>query len=304
MTHWVPAGLMFLPIVLAVVALLLARKNHSAFLNPLTGSLARPPGAGLGRKLGAEQLEVGFNLFEIALAAITPVILYVHIQSKLQAGDDPSLGLLLLALVLWAIWLGYVSWKLFRRFERIRALRLAYECELAVGQELDQLMLDGYRVFHDVQMENFNIDHIVIGQSGVFAVETKGRSRTRNSIGNDKKLHQVTYEDGILKFPGWQDKQVLRKAASQADSAARWLSGVTGFDVPVRPVLVLPGWQVESKDAAEVPVITSGYIQRYFQSQCHLHLNHRDIQQIVFQIDQKVRGLLPRELGRPVSDPV
>jgi len=303
MNHWVPAGLMLLPIVLAVVALLLARRRHSAFLNPLTGSLARPPGAGLGRKLGAEQLEVGFNLFEIVLAAITPIVLYSHVQSRLHAGDDPSLGLLLGAFFLWAVWLGYVIWKLFRRFERIRALRLAYECELAVGQELDQLMLDGYRVFHDVQMENFNIDHIVIGQSGVFAVETKGRSKQCNMPGNDKKLYQVTYEDGILKFPGGQDEQVLQKAASQADSAARWLSGVTGFDVPVRPVLVLPGWQLQSKGRPEVPVITSGYIQRYFQSQCHLHLNHRDIQQIVFQIDQKVRGLLPRELRRPLSDP-
>lgn len=303
MMHWVPAGLMLLPIVLAAVALLLAKRRHSAFLNPLTGSLARPPGAGLGRELGAEQLEVGFNLFEIVLAAITPIVLYIHIQSKLHAGVDPSLGFVYVSLVLWAVWLGYVLWKLFRRFERIRALRLAYECELAVGQELDQLMLDGYRVFHDVQMENFNIDHIVIGQSGVFAVETKGRSKQRNTTDNDKKLYQVTYEDGILKFPGGQDKQVLHKAARQADSAARWLSGVTGFDVPVRPVLILPGWQLESKGRPEVPVITSGYIQRYFQSQCHLHLNHRDIQQIVFQIDQKVRGLLPRELRRPLSDP-
>ena len=302
MMHFIPAGLMILPIILAVVALLFAKRRHTAFLNPLTGSLARPPGAELGHKLGAEQLEVGFNLFEVVIAAIAPMVVYIHIQSKLQAGDELSVGLLVWAFASWALWVGYVIWKLMKRFERIRALRLAYECELAVGQELDQLMLDGYRVFHDVQLENFNIDHIVIGRSGVFAVETNGRSKRGNAADDDRKLYHVTYEGGVLKFPGWQDKRALEKAARQADSAAQWLSGVTGFDVPVRPVLVLPGWQLENKDRPEVPVITSGYIQRYFQSQSHLHLNHRDVQQIVFQIDQKVRGMLPRELRRPLAE--
>lgn len=302
MMQFIPAGLMILPIFLAAAALLYAKRRHGAFLNPLTGSLARPPGARLGRKLGAEQLEVGFNLFEIALASVAPIVVYIHFQSRMQAGDALSMSLLILAFALWALWLAYVIWKLFRRFERIHALRLAYECELAVGQELDQLMLEGYRVFHDVQLENFNIDHIVIGQSGVFAVETNGRSKRRSTSGNDRALYQVTYEDGVLKFPGWQDKRVLQKAASQADSAAQWLSGVTGFDVPVRPVLILPGWQIENIDRPEVPVITSGYIQRYFQSQSHLHLNRRDMQQIVFQVDQRVRGMLPRELGGSLTE--
>tara|TARA_R110001592_G_scaffold336960_1_gene622806 strand:+ start:74538 stop:75452 length:915 start_codon:yes stop_codon:yes gene_type:complete len=301
MMHLIPAGLMILPILLAVAALLFAKRRHSAFLNPLTASLARPPGAGLGRKLGAEQLEVGFNLFEVVIAAITPIVVYIHIKSKLLAGDELSVGLFVWAFATWCLWVGYVIWKLMKRFARIRALRLAYECELAVGQELDQLMLDGYRVFHDVQMENFNIDHIVIGQSGVFAVETNGHSKHQDTPDSDRKLHQVTYENGVLNFPGWEDKQVLQKVAYQADLAARWLSDVTGFDVPVQPILVLPGWKVENKGRPVVPVITSGSIQRYFQSQCHLHLNHRDMQQIIFQVDQKGRGMLPRELGRPLS---
>jgi hypothetical protein len=303
MMHFIPVGLMILSILLAVVALLIAKNRHSAFLNPLTGSLAKPPGAELGRKLGAEQLEVGFNLFEIVIAAIAPIVVYIHIQSKIYAGDELSVGLLVMAFALWAVWVGYVIWKLIKRFDRIRMLRLAYECGLAVGQELDQLMLDGFRVFHDVQMDDFNIDHIVIGPSGVFVVETKGRSKQRKDPGNDKTRHQVSYEDGVLTFPGAQDERASQTAARQADWAAQWLSGVTGFDVPVRPVVVLPGWNIENKDRPEVPVITSGYIQRYFQSQQHFPLNHRDVQQIVFEVDQKVRGISPREFRRPFPEP-
>jgi hypothetical protein len=58
--------------------------------------------------------------------------------------------------------------------------RIGYDGELATAQELNQLMRHGYYVFHDLQAENFNIDHIVIGPAGVFAVETKSRS---NDIG-------------------------------------------------------------------------------------------------------------------------
>ena len=65
---------------------------------------------------------------------------------------------------------------LFRSYYRLkkrRNLRLGYEGEIAVGQELNQLMLQGKHVYHDFPADKFNIDHIVVGRSGIFAVETK-----------------------------------------------------------------------------------------------------------------------------------
>ena len=39
-------------------------------------------------------------------------------------------------------------------------------------------MRDGFAVFHDVPGDKaFNVDHVVIGPQGVFAVETKGRGK-------------------------------------------------------------------------------------------------------------------------------
>ena len=71
--------------------------------------------------------------------------------------------------------IGGMIRKLIKASERLDHLKAGFDAELAVGQELDQLMLSGARVFHDFPAENFNIDHIVISTSGVFAVETKGR---------------------------------------------------------------------------------------------------------------------------------
>ena len=35
----------------------------------------------------------------------------------------------------------------------------------------------GYQVFRDLIGDGFNVDHVVIGPAGVFAVETRSRSR-------------------------------------------------------------------------------------------------------------------------------
>lgn len=54
-----------------------------------------------------------------------------------------------------------------------RRCRLGYLGERAVGHHLNRLAADGYRVYHDLQFEGFNIDHVLVGPSGVYSVETK-----------------------------------------------------------------------------------------------------------------------------------
>lgn len=71
----------------------------------------------------------------------------------------------------------YCLTNLLKHLNLRRSYQLGYEGEIAVGQELNQLMLDGYRVYHDFPGDKFNIDHIVVGPPGVFAVETKARSK-------------------------------------------------------------------------------------------------------------------------------
>ncbi|MEM8562234.1 MAG: nuclease-related domain-containing protein [Pseudomonadota bacterium] len=288
--YFFPAALMILPIILALAALQFARQRLKTFMNPLTGSLARPPASHLASKLGTEQLAVGYSLLEIALPVIAPIMLYVQLHEKIIAGEPLWLGFFALVLLLWLASAVYCVFKLSRRIERIRSLRLAYECELAVGQELDQLMLDGFHVFHNLKLASMHIDHVIVGQAGVFAVETWGRTRDRLTSRQDVKQRlRVVYEGGVLKFPGEDNGGVSERAAKAASATEKWLSEAIGFEVSVRPVVILPGWYIENKDRPEVPVINSGYIQRYFQSQRQLQLNRRDMQQIANQVDRKIR---------------
>mgnify|MGYP000447730379 CR=1 FL=1 len=44
-----------------------------------------------------------------------------------------------------------------------------------VAEALAPLTVDGCRIFHDVPAAAFNLDHVIVGPTGVFALETKTR---------------------------------------------------------------------------------------------------------------------------------
>lgn len=149
--------------------------------------------------------------------------------------------------------------KVFKNARNVFTLKLGYECEIAVAQELDRLMLLGYRVFHDIQGDEFNIDHIVVGPNGVFAIETKGRRRPMSKEVDKRSRHKVTCYDGRLEFPSWTETEVFNQANRQAKWTSKWLSSATGNPITAMPVIVLPGWYIERKERSQVPCIAGSF---------------------------------------------
>jgi hypothetical protein len=118
--------------------------------------------------------------------------------------------------------------------------------EIAVAQQLDRLQAQECLVVHDIPADNFNIDHVVIGPSAVFMVETKSRLKK----GEGKASANVTYDGKALQFPGWVETKPLEQARAQARWLSDYLRGETGTPMPVIPVVCLPGWFVTpGKDA-------------------------------------------------------
>ncbi|MFV8817137.1 nuclease-related domain-containing protein [Haliea sp. E17] len=290
------------PFCLATYLLVKSQTDRQArFKNPLTKSLRRPPGAELGRKLGNAQFEAGFDAFSVILPCLIPGIIYTVFQGRGHVVFQSTM-VGLSAIVACALWFQGAK-KFRKRFEEIRTLRLGYECELAVGQELDLLMLRGYRVFHDLQAENFNIDHVVVGRSGIYAVETKGRSKLTPTGENSTAEFRVTYQSGQLRFPGYTDKTTVPQAARQAQWLSTWLSSATGLNLKAIPLVVLPGWYIELKDRPTVPVIASGYIDGFFSRRYEPLLDDEQLTRVIHQLDAKVRDLKPGEVVRPKPEP-
>jgi hypothetical protein len=187
---------------------------------------------------------------------------------------------------------GYLLWKIARLVRRAQTLRLGLDGERAVGQELNQLMLQGFHVYHDLQADGFNIDHIVVGRRGVVAVETKCRAKPPKGKGGEAVT--VRFDGKQLIFPDYAGSEALDQARRQAKWLHKWLKSAAGDNVPVYPVVILPGWYV-TLDAGfrDIYVLSSGQIEKSFKTLGQSQLDTAQITRIVHQLDQRCRDIEP-----------
>jgi len=174
-----------------------------------------------------------------------------------------------------------------------RLYRLGYEGEIAVGQELNQLIRDGYYVYHDFPAGKFNIDHIVVGSSGVFAVETKARSKPTSA--HPAPDYKVKCDGKRLQFPNGSDVQSIEQAKRQAEWLSKWLRSAVGEAVRVRPVVALPGWFVERTASGGISVINPKNFRSIVKPKNGSNLSDQMISRIVHQLERKCRDVEPKE---------
>ncbi|MEE4254583.1 MAG: nuclease-related domain-containing protein [Desulfuromusa sp.] len=264
----------------------LQKRKQNGKKSPLNGHLLRSPGTSLQRRI--EDL----NLDIMAYTAIFPTLpllgysLYLPLK---HAQKDTTLNVSLIIIVIFAVLLWF-SFKVFRLVTERNTCRLELDAEKAVGQELNQLMADGCRVYHDFPAEDFNIDHIVVGPTGVFTVETKGRIRAEKR--NGKIDATVNYDGNSLQFPGWYETEPLLQAQSQADWLNTWLTSAVGEAVYVQPVLALPGWYVVRKADRPIKLI-SGKEAYSLAKPSGVNLSAEMIERIAQQVEQRCREVEP-----------
>lgn len=256
---------------------------------PIGINLLRPAGHTLHEQLEAARSDM---LSDLTLLMFIPTLLLaVYLaQSHIQG----LAYMTRLAPVYLMLGLGFVAYtirKLLRAGARLDNLKTGCDAEMAVGQELDQLMRQGAVTFHDFPADNFNIDHVVIAAEGVFAVETKGIAKLKQSRG--KVDATVVYDGQSLKFPTWTTKEPLEQAERQAAWLGKWLTSAVGAPVDVLPVLALPGWFVERPGRGAVRVFSGRALSALLKTGVGQVLSPQDVQRIAHQVEQRCRTLAP-----------
>lgn len=140
--------------------------------------------------------------------------------------------------------IGYAAVRFRPLITHIRRLRQGRHGERCVGEILDGLREKGYRVFRDVPGHQFNIDHVIVGSAGIFAIETKARTKVNGA-------RNVVYDGNTLRIEGGQP---FDEPLNQARDYARWLAelindGRRAIEFQVRPVVVFPEWYVSTSES-------------------------------------------------------
>lgn len=127
-------------------------------------------------------------------------------------------------------------------WRRIGNNKLGQIGEEAVGQYLEEKLRPlGAQVLHDIPMDGFNIDHVVIHTTGIYAVETKTHSKPA------KGRCDVRYDGTQITVNGFTpDRDPVVQASAQSTSLRDLLESSTGKRFKVQPVVLYPGWYVSS----------------------------------------------------------
>lgn len=266
------------------------RLKRRAKRSPFTGCFLRSPGETLRQRL--EEIDEKMNDFYLNLFLILclSLLFVIYTGKAIMTGNGWYLSVML-GLIFGAT-LVYSVKKIYRMIESRNDMRFGLEAELAVGQELNQLMLHGYRVFHDFAFDQYNIDHIVVGPTGVFAVETKGKAKP--DTGGGAKDATITYDGKVLEFPGgFKTSGPLEQAKRQAQSLSNWLSEAVGERIAVKPALAYPGWFIK-QTTPNVFLFLYGQTQHYQRAlQGPKKLAPATIERVVHQLQQKCRNVKP-----------
>ena len=281
----IPIFLMLTPMALVSAYIFLSKKKLASFRkNPINMDLLRSPGESLREQIEDKKLDIDAYL---TLIPVLPLLLYI---SYLQSSKSIFYSLVLSCSGV--ICIVIATYKLKNLIKIKTKLSLGYDAELSIGQELNTLMRDGYYVFHDIPAENYNIDHVVVGATGVFAVETKGRSKPIKKDGTSE--FKVKYDGKQLNFPNWVETKPLEQAKRQANSLQKWLSNAVGEAVEVKPILAIPGWYIERSGSQGIIVINGKNPLSIFGKSNGSELNEKLISQVAYQLDQRCRTVKPK----------
>jgi len=278
-----PAAIFLLPLCVPLGINVRIRHQRKHRRNPLTFQMLRAPGETINKSI--EQLSEDIDQ-HLTFSGVVPLLCFsTYLTTRFIAKTNISPIFLIILALCYMTFSGIQLNKMLR--QRHKEV-LGLDCERAVGQELSQLMLDGYRIFHDFQADKFNID---IGENGVFAIETKGRAKPDR--GKGKEEARVTYDGQSLQFPSWSEQEPLEQAKRQAAWLSNWLSKAVGAPVAVKPVLALPGWYVERKKPDFI-IFNGKNPQFLLKFKAESPLSSEMIQRVAHQIDQRCRNVAPQ----------
>lgn len=152
----------------------------------------------------------------------------------------------------WQLWLqfaflvlaaSFAGWRLVRTVFAYREVRFVRDANVAVGHQLQQISTGANRVFHDVKTSAGVVDHVLVGQTGVYAINVVPRRTTRNGSAGLKNNH-LLFSNGVKPVP-------IVDITASALRLEKEISKLLGHKIRVRSVIAVPGWNIGNQTSEE-----------------------------------------------------
>ena len=130
----------------------------------------------------------------------------------------------------------FVLYRLGRTFLARRQVRFLRDANIAIGHQLQQVSNGIAQVFHDVKTSAGMVDHVVIGQTGMYAIHVVAKR-----AGSD---NQVRLEENSLHFSNSNEAQSVVDIAARTSRLEKEFHRLLGHPVRVRSVIAIPGWEI------------------------------------------------------------
>jgi hypothetical protein len=156
---------------------------------------------------------------------------------------------------------GYPSWQLYLQLAFLflvfsfavfslvktvllrRQVKFLRDANVAIGHQLQQTSTEGTRVFHDVGTTAGIVDHVIIGQKGLYAINVVARR-------SSKKAHARLRENNI-EYSNGKAGQSIVDISAKTTRLQKEFRELLGHKVRVRSVIAVPGWDVGEQSCDE-----------------------------------------------------
>jgi hypothetical protein len=152
----------------------------------------------------------------------------------------------------WQLWLQigflflaavFAGWRLLRTVLAYRQVCFVRDANVAVGHQLQQISTGANRVFHDVRTSAGIVDHVLVGQTGVYAINVVARRGGRKG--------SAGLRDNHVRFSGSDERIPIVDVTSSAVRLEKEISQLLGHKIRVRSVIALPGWHIGAQTSEQ-----------------------------------------------------
>ena len=130
----------------------------------------------------------------------------------------------------------FAVYKLINTVIAKRQVKFLHDANIAIGHQLSQMSSGVTHVYHDIETTAGVIDHVVVCQLGVYAVNVVAKRCDRRAA--------ARCTDNRLQFSSEEGSISVTSLLARNNRLGKRLRQVSGRPVSVRSVIALPGWEI------------------------------------------------------------